>query len=83
MGQSPPVEPCPLPSPCREERTPYAVAGCAAPELAAPAGSAAIVVPAGTAEGGPCLLVLEERILPRNQPLVPRAGACSAAVATA
>ena len=51
--------------------------------LAAPAGSAAVVAPAGTVEGGPCLLVLEERILPRNQPLVPRAGACSAAVATA
>ena len=35
---------------------------------AAPAGSAAAVAPAGTAEGGPCLLGPEERILPRNQP---------------
>ena len=33
-GQSPLVEPHPLPSPRREERTPCAAAGCAAPELA-------------------------------------------------
>ena len=34
VGQSPPVEPRPLPSPRREEGTPCAAAGCAAPELA-------------------------------------------------
>ena len=50
---------------------------------AAPAGSAAVVAPAGTAAGAPCPVVPRGSILPRNQPLVPHVGVCSAVAATA